>query len=270
MWSWDWLAKYGIILLVLLVGCSPVMGAGQDDNTMLLLHLDGADGAQATTDATGRHETITFVTDAELDTEYKKWGTASLLTNNYHIYLPDSTDWDLFGSNDDEWTVDFWYRQISSSSGIVAQKEDNDNKWGLSHTTMINWGLWFVVEDDNDSKMFITSGVEGVIDDSDWHHIMFCVLGNGSTKVLGIYLDGQQVAYSTLATNHTFAGYLYVGDFPTAQGEENMDEFRVQKSNIFNASPNNGESDTIVVPTEAYGEDGTTIHNVVLYNAIIH
>jgi hypothetical protein len=65
------------------------------DSVVLLLPLDGTDGATTTTDFSNTLNTITFSGTAQLDTAIVKYGTASLLLdgNSDYISTPDSTDW---------------------------------------------------------------------------------------------------------------------------------------------------------------------------------
>ncbi|MFQ6017934.1 MAG: phage tail protein [Kiloniellaceae bacterium] len=66
-------------------------------NVVLLLPLNGADGATTTKDRSNSAHAATFVNQAQLDTAQKKFGTASLLCDGVDdgLSFPDSADWNL-------------------------------------------------------------------------------------------------------------------------------------------------------------------------------
>lgn len=82
---------------------------GNDAFTKLLLHLDGADAATATTDASISKHSITFNGDAQIDTAQYKFGVSSMLCdgNGDYLSVADHADWS-FGTGN--FTIDFWTR----------------------------------------------------------------------------------------------------------------------------------------------------------------
>jgi hypothetical protein len=226
--------------------------AGQDSNTKLLLHFNGTDGATETTDATGRHGTINFNGNAQLDTAEKKFGSASLLLDGTGDYLdlPDSNDWDICASNSDNWTVDFWVKHsvYSGQEGYMTHYQNLQNRWYFYHNDS-GVGIAFLLYTSNAVDFYISGGQ---IVDSNWHHVSLCKVGNK----YGIYKDGVQVAYGTTDLERNVTGSLYIG----RRGDNvkyfngSVDELRIQHSNYFDASPNAELTDTITVPTEEYSE----------------
>lgn len=120
--------------------------AGNDSNTVLLLHCDGSNGGTTFTDAaigTAAPHTMSRV-GATTDTGQFKFGTASarIATSNgdlsSNITTPDSNDWN-FGSGD--FTVDFWIRYNSTADdatngyGLVWQwvAVGSNKAWRLGH-----------------------------------------------------------------------------------------------------------------------------------------
>lgn len=63
------------------------IGTPSTANTTMLLHFDGVDGATTTTDASAAPHTITFNGNAQLDTGFKKFGSAALLLDGAGDYL---------------------------------------------------------------------------------------------------------------------------------------------------------------------------------------
>lgn len=221
--------------------------AGHDSNTRLLLHLNGADAAQATLDATARHA-ITFVNTAELDTAQKKWGTSSLLLdgNSDGLTIPDSSDWDLCANDTDDWTIDFQVKHSDHAGQeyYLNHHEGDDDRWWLMHEH--GAGLTFSMNSTGNKILLIG----GEITDTNWHHVALIKVDDD----YGIYLDGTQTAHSIgESDNDTFTGLLYIGS-GGAYFDGWMDEIRFQFGNYFNATPNATPDDTITVPTEAYSQ----------------
>jgi hypothetical protein len=223
-----------------------------DVNTYLLLHFNGADGATSTVDDTGRHGTINCSGTAQLDTSEKKFGTASLILDGDGDYLglPDSSDWDICGSLEDDWTIDLWIKYSSTLldyKTYLCQFENANNYWTF-RSSASSIKMTFL---HNGTLEEMGSGIK--IDDTNWHHVAMIKIDN----VYSIYLDGTQISYNTTSATDTYASTLRIGIKEASIPDYFygfMDEIRIQHSNIFNASPNVGKTDTIVVPTSEYGK----------------
>lgn len=218
------------------------------DDLYLLLHLNGLDGATETTDSSPSEHTFTFNGTAQLDTAEKKWGTSSLMLdgNSDYINAPTSTDWDLCGSDSDDWTIDFWIKLTpQTEENFMNQYEDSSNYWTWGHKAS------------NGQRFTLYSGASPIIDtgwvadaeitDSNWHHIALCKVADK----YGIYVDGLQKVYIQSSATDTFNGNLNIGSLAGVvhfvQGY--YDEIRISNFNEFEATPNNTPDDTIVVPT---------------------
>lgn len=96
-------------------GVVPALGLPTIANTKMLLHFDGADGATATVDAVAAPHTITFNGNAQLDTGFKKFGTAALLLDGIDDYLGSWLDAGMqFGA--DEFSIFAWIRPTATNS----------------------------------------------------------------------------------------------------------------------------------------------------------
>jgi len=242
--------KLFLTLIFSLFIITPVLGAGIDVNTTLMLHLDGADGATSTIDSSFYNNTIGFNGTAQLDTAVKKWGTASLLLdgNSDYLDIDDNVALDIFGSSADDWTFDFWVKHTDhvGAETYFEQYEDASNRWTFFHAH--GQGLEFRFY--SEGGYIIDSPVGGEIADTNWHHIALIKVADE----YGIYKDGTHVVYVQDDSTDTLAGSLFVG----ARGNiseyfyGSMDEIRIQHSNYFGAAPNATPDDTITVPTEAY------------------
>ena len=228
-----------------------------DPNTNLLLHFNGDDEATTTIDSSPYEHEASFIADAQLDTTFKKWGSASLLTDGTgdYITIPDSSAFDFETS---DFTIEGWYRfnTLGTINNLVNKRTAGSNK-ELVIQKRVNDELRITTADSNGggSNLAATSA-NGIITDSNFHHIAFVRVGT----VLAIYLDGVQVAYATgTAQNMTSTGVLYLNTIIGGGShwvDGSLDEFRINLGNPFGASPNVGLSNTITVPTEEYGITG--------------
>ena len=222
--------------------------AGLDSNTKLLLHFDGADAAQATSDSSESGHSITFDNQAELDTAEKKWGTASLLLDGTgdSVHAGDSADWNIVAPTGNI-TVDFW----------VKHDDHAGDEMYFSQYTGATDFIYFYNSHGNYLRFWVYDGgatviqVDGTeISDTDWHHIALIRVVDDWQ----IYVDGAANG-NAQDENHTVdnGGDLYLGGVTggSYSFDGHIDEFRVQHSNYFGADPTNG-SDTITVPVRAY------------------
>jgi hypothetical protein len=241
-------------------GAVPVIGASDeidvptaqhtpDSNTKLLLHFDGDLIA-----ATQQH---TATTSGDTGTMFDRHpghvttlnGTATIVPNNHvfgvsglhlnntnWISVPDSTDWDIFGTNSDIYTIDFWIKLRNpgvAEEGCIAHQADNSNRWWIG----------------GNGALFITYRTGGIqyaqaiarafpILDEEWHHVMCLVEGTGAIKEYSIYIDGVQGGWASEAVNSSYTAPLSIGSRGvTAFVDGDMDEVRIQNSNYFNATP---------------------------------
>lgn len=221
-----------------------------ESDVKLLLHCEGINGATFVKDYSQSNHSSTFIGTAQLKTDNKKWGNSSIWFDGDDDYLeiPDSTDWDIFKLTSDDWTIDFWvkFNDYDSLAGLISQSENSDNVWMIAHG--IN-GFYCMKR--TNQTYDLDTGDGGKISDNDWHHVALCKVANE----YAIYVDGIQVNYTLDNDTDTYSGALRLGYY--RHGAINslngyMDGVRIIHSNIFNASPNVGKTDTITVPTSAY------------------
>jgi len=233
----------------------------ENADVKLLLHLNGTNGSKSIIDSSPTEYTVTPNGDAQLDTSTKQFGTASLKLDGSGDFLivPDDPDWDIMGNIADDWTIDFWFQFNvipTATTTYFSQHETDTNNYR------------FVTDSVNHTFSLTSPG--GSIDlrtpkttDTNFHH--FALVRKG--EEWGLYLDGVQKDYDTNTFVTTIAGELTIGvRKKISEGlsgffNGNIDEFRIQKSNIFSASPNVGNTDTITVPTS---EASATIVNTTL------
>ena len=255
--------KLFLAILISFVLCSinisPVAAAGLDADTNLLLHLNGTDGSTTMPDSsiTNNKGNATVTLNAELDTTYKKFGTAALLLDNTNSYISyaDSSDWDVFANTVDDWTIDLWVRHAqlpSNEDWYFYHEEDSSNNWRFRRAGGVAGATNFRLKVGN----VYTLSLSGAgITDTDWHHV--CLVKKGNEY--GLYLDGVQGGYVQSNEVGNFTGSLYIGKPDTTNYfDGSIDEPRIQHSNYFNAAPNVGLTDTITVPIAEYSADTPT------------
>ena len=162
--------------------------SGLDANTKLLLHCDGIDEATSFPDASPSNHTITAGSNAQVDTAVKKWGTGSALFARTDDILstPDHADWDIFGSNTTNRTVDFQVRHTdhAGTERYICQWEGNNDYWVITHTH--GFGIQLLVVTGGVAVLTTTLG--GEIADTNIHHIALCKVAND----YGMYKDSVQ------------------------------------------------------------------------------
>lgn len=219
-----------------------------DGELKLLLHCDGTDAGTTFTDDGDTGHTVTAHGDAQLDTAYKKWGTASGLYDGTGDYLtiPDHADWDILSETN--FTIDLWVR-MSYAAGertFIGQYDNINNYWMLYHYGG-GAGVAFNVVSGGSSIVLTTTNE--TLDTTDWHHIALVKISNE----YALYIDGTQYSYKSDADTDTIAGSLYIGSLDGSNYFQQgwLDEIRIYHGNLFGAAPVSELTDTIQIPTKA-------------------
>lgn len=197
----------------------------------LLLHLDGADASTAIVDSSGNaRPNATVFGNAQLDTAFAKFGTASLLLDGTGDYLefPASEDWNFYG---DDFTIDWWERRTNIVGARPALGRDNVNitqGWVAGYCDGTN-NLFFA--GNGGGTWNIVNGLSmGAVELNAWHH--FAVSRQGNT--FRTFRDGALVGTATSPSHFlAYATPVSIGarnqgaGVPPFQG--NIDEVRILK-----------------------------------------
>lgn len=161
----------------------------------LLLGFEGADAATTTTDESPDARTVTFTSNAQLDTAQFKFGVSSLLLDGTDdiITVPDSTDWDFTG----QFTIECFFRVPNTTGGtartLIAKRNalSSNISWDLSFGVGIvgaNSTITFELSTDGSSIVHTVSATAiNLLAVNTWYHI--AVDRDGSDKIR-VYLDG--------------------------------------------------------------------------------
>jgi hypothetical protein len=253
--------------------------AGQDANTKLLLHLNGADGLRTAlthyrcedsdndttvvdngpggNTGTSSTNTVNLALNGKVNGPVGSGGMAFNGTSAY-VSVPDHADWDLCGSLSTDYTIDFWIKYntlAGANQSIINQRVDGSNYWAMQMSPgAVEWGFRMVVGGSNIILLEETSLSALAVDT--WFHVAVCKVGSD----WGLYLNGDQREYASQPSTATYAAPLEMG---RASGlgrylDGAMSEVRIQNSNVFGAAPVVGDTDTITVPSGPYTSDANT------------
>jgi len=199
-----------------------------DSYTKILLHFNGGDASTTFTDESGK--TWTGYGNAQLDTAYKKFGSASLVLDGTGDYIdtPDSSDFTL-GSGD--FTFDCWCKL--NAFGTRRTIFGQTNGTSANHTISLEFtadNIIRCITRDSSNENYTLVGITAITD-SNWHHI--ALVRNGSDLI--VYLDGIQDGKISIGTATIFNTSLVfvVGKYGTYGGglyfNGHIDEFRFSK-----------------------------------------
>ena len=223
--------------------------AGNDSNTVLLLHCDGANDSTAIPDsATGGNAPHTLSMGAYIKTAQKKFGTASLYGDgsSYYVDIPENADF-TWGSG--SFTIDMWMR---AASPTTSQRLWSDVQAGPTYGTYARPSGGFYVAGYN-TAMSLDAFDSAPTADT-WTHMAFEY--DSGTGTARSYKDGvvqkTQTGLSGSATDVSQNPRIMRGNGDTTGQAYSgyLDEIRV--SNIARYS---GTGFTPV--TQAYGSTAT-------------
>jgi len=233
---------------------------GLNNDTKLLLHGNGADGSFAVLDSgNGGHISVITGKARCLPTE-KKFGSTSLFLDgdNDYLTLPAHTDFGLVDDLVSDRTISMFVKLATpgiNANGLINHYQDATNSWALVQRTD-SIGIRFEARI-APLGTIIDIRTNTAISDTNWHQITIAKVANE----VGIYLDEIQIGFGTLSNTAGFysGGDLFIGSLNRGTyANGHLDEVIIQKSNLYNASPNIGLTDTIVVQTEEHTQDANT------------
>lgn len=211
----------------------------------LLSHFNGTDGQTTYTAETG--QVFTFVGTAQLDTAYKKFGTASLLLDgdSDYVTLPTNATWN-FGAED--FTIDCWVYPTNIVDGsdrrtIVSNQYYTQNVNGNWMLAIFPNGYIGFVAYDGITPLGSISSAAGAVVINSWQHIALV----RNSNVIKIYVDGVEKASGAFTpTLGDTTPVIEIGDYYSdmiGRGgyfAGGIDEVRILKGTAVWTEPFNG------------------------------
>lgn len=179
----------GFSVLLLLAVISNAYPDGNDANTILLIHADGADTSTTFTDDSTNANTLTALGNAQVDTAQSVFGGASALFDGSGDEVrADSIAAYAIGAGD--YSVDFRFRlvDLNSERGLVHQ-DGADNLFINIHTA--GTGRF-----DCTTGTTLNDFASGGLNNNQWYHF---ALTRDSSDAMRCFLDGTQIG--TTPTN---------------------------------------------------------------------
>jgi len=176
-----------------------------DSNTILMLHMDGADGSTTFTDSSPSGQTVTANGDAQLDTSAYAFGTASGLFDDTGDYLsvPDSSEWN-WGTS--AFTIDMQVYLplvvlgVYPERSILKMSSGATNYFEISmygeEIFGVNYYIRLLKVVDNVTVLNQSIKVGGALANDTWYHI---ALTREDSNTFSTYLDGTLQGSKTIS-----------------------------------------------------------------------
>lgn len=207
------------------------VGGGNDSYTELLLHMDGADASTTFTDSSSNNHGDTAVDNAQMDTDQKKFGTASGLfdgTGDYVTYA-DHANWFM---STGRVTIDFWVRfNTVQTSTFYYQKNAAGGAYVSFHYKTAATAGWQFIYYDGAAIQIIVDGAHTPAVNT-WYHIALIRGWGDDNDDWAITVDGTQVG--TTVTDATawpdLDQIIHIGAASAANYHDGwIDEYRISK-----------------------------------------
>ena len=192
-----------------------------DANTLLLLHMDGADDGTSFPDSASH--AITAVGDVANTRAQSKIGDSSIyFEDGSDDYLTIPTGYD-FGTGD--FTIEMWVKVTSPVNGgnIICSDTVNQGYIGADNQTT-PWTTYFAAGGADPEGPSID-----LWGDSAWHHVAVVRKTANSGEEISLYIDGTEGTKVEDTASHDYTGYIFGHNYDSSVYEFNgyMDEIRV-------------------------------------------
>ena len=195
-----------------------------DDDTILLLHMDGSNGSQFFDDDNGVGRSavgVKAIGNAQIDTAQYKFGGSSALFDGTGDLLQASTDASLTISSSEDFTIEGWIRpgSVSGVPGLLTDRASSGSLAGVNWDISIFNGSYLgtrtatlLFETGSGAGNIIIISNNNVFTTNTWYH--FAVVR--SSNVISLYVNGVDVTNSRAGTQSAGigAGNLTIGGFP--------------------------------------------------------
>ena len=200
-----------------------------DASTALLLHMDGVDASTTFTDDGNTGHTVTAHGNAQIDTDFKKFGPGSGLfdgTGDY-VSIPDHANW-FMGTG--KFTIDFWFKatDVSGALSFFQQRQGNSDKIQLR---------WYGYAPIRFDFIITTGGVETLreyatvsLEAGVWYHFALIRGWGGNVNDWAFCLGGTAIGtFTDSGAWHDEAASFDINNVDSNYFPGHIDEFRVSK-----------------------------------------
>lgn len=223
----------------------PTSAFTNDSDTLLLLHMDGADGSTTFKDDGPRTAvSVTAYGNAQVDTAQSKFGGASALFDGSGDYLDADSLGSIAGSGED-FTIEGYFRWASTSGGQGLMSDRPPTSSGYTTNN-------FYLEKNSSNTLFFgfsgggdITGTSSVTTNT-WYHIAV-VRYSGTTK---LYLNGTQTGSTLSYTGAVGDGDISIGAVVGQYMNGHIDEVRISDTARYTAN--------FTTPTSAFTNDANT------------
>jgi hypothetical protein len=192
----------------------------------LLLHMDGANGSTAFTDASGNYA-VTAVSNTAITTEFSKFGGASASFDGSGDYLQISTSsnptpFDFYGQ---DFTIDFWVYRISGRGLISTRKDPVYAPWSLQ----IGASGAIILLIQTGSNTFSGNGFFGstIIPTNQWAHVAWVSsLNRHFVFVNGVVDQNINGLSQAILPSYSLPSSIYIGTDGDGAFQGYIDELR--------------------------------------------
>lgn len=198
----------------------PNYGYGDDNNTIALMHLNGADGSTLFPDQVANRSWTRSTGSGTIQTNSSKFATAGLFSSGTTatFLTPGSgSSWD-FGTQD--WTIDYWTKSLTgvpAATTYGAYSTDGSKGYAFSCSKVL-----CKIESNSSGSFMGDLSVSYSMPDATYNHIAFT--RNGTA--LRIFVNGNRIGEATISAGAKFNSG---GGFNFIVGNSTVDEYRVSK-----------------------------------------
>lgn len=193
-----------------------------DNDTLLLLHMDGASGSTTFTDSSPvTPHTVTANGTAAISTVTGRFSQSGLFDGAGYLSIPDNADFNLAAVS---WSIDWWMypNLLATEQCIYSQQTDANNYFKI------------ILNTSNQIELIIVAAAVTVIDavsdiaitTGNWYHIEISL----TAGAYRIYINGievEELVDADVAADYT--GSVYIGSFNGGSNNFTgyLDEFRL-------------------------------------------